>query len=203
MVGKRNDSATNVTPTTVNLESNKSVNAKSVYGGLIAGYLFRFQNFGIGPEFFYNYGNIENTISGQHNEPGPVTTAFDIKHRITYQTGINSRFGYFWENYFLYTLVGLHFQAYNYFVKARQDRGAGHLLEYTNNTKNRKTTGVSFGVGLQKQINENYDVGLEYKLINIPKRNYEYDLRDPDELKLTSDIKYKIHSIGLRFIYKF
>ena len=204
MSGQRSDSVTNATPTTVSLANDKVVNSKGVFGGILGGYLFRFQDFGVGPEVFYNYGNIENTVSGKHVDPAGVATAFDIKHRITNQTGINARFGYFLESYFVYTLFGLHSQTGNYQVKARQDAGAGNMLEYSYNTGNKITTGSSFGLGVQKQITENYEIGLEYKLTNFPRKNpYEFNTKDPIKTTLTSTLSYKLHSIGLRCIYKF
>ncbi len=84
--GKRNDSAIN--ENNERMVSSKSVSINKVYGGVFLGYLFRIQNFGFGPEFFYNYGTIENTISATHNDGGAhgITVAFDIKHRLPHSS---------------------------------------------------------------------------------------------------------------------
>ena len=204
MVGKRNDSANNVNNSRAQFTDSKAVNTNGLYGGIFTGYLFRISDFGIGPEFFYNYGNIENTISGRHvDNAGGDVTVFDVKYRIVSQYGINAKFAYFLEGYLLYTLLGIQFQSGNFQVKSKQDRGAQTLPEKDHRTKFKSTNGFSFGLGAQKQINENYDIGLEYKITNFPRKNFEFSLDDADSTKLTSDIKYKIHSIGLRFIYKF
>ncbi len=207
MVGKRNDSANNRNNSKAQFTDSKAVNTNSVYGGIFTGYLFRINNFGVGPEFFYNYGNIESTISGRHVDNPPLgggdVTVFDVKYRMVSQYGINARFAYFLESYLLYTLLGIQFQSGNFQVKAKQDRGVQNLPEKDHRTKFKSTNGFSFGFGAQKQINENYDIGLEYKLTNFPRKNFEFNLDDVELTKLTSNIKYKIHSIGLRFIYKF
>lgn len=203
MLGKRNDSVENTNRILANFTTNKTVNQRGIYGGFFVGYMLKICSFGIGPEFFYNYGSIENTVSNTHKDQGAgINTAFDIKHRITTQSGINARIGCFLESYFLYMLFGQHFQTGNYKVLARQEPG-GALVEFSHDSKNKVNRGASVGLGAQKQITENYGVGIEYKLINLPKRSYEFDLVDGNGTKLTSDIKYKIHSIGLRFIYKF
>lgn len=207
MTGKRNDAANNRNNTLTQFTNNKSINTNNVFGGIFTGYLFRISNFGIGPEFFYNYGNIENIISGRHVDIPPLgggdVTVFDVKYRLVSQYGINAKFAYFLKSYLLYALVGIQFQSGNFQVKARQDRGLQNLPERDHRTKFKSTNGFSFGIGGQKQINENYDIGLEYKVINFPRKNYEFFVDDQERTKLSSDIKYKIHSIGLRFIYKF
>ena len=203
--GKRNDSAVNDTPVMADLASSKSVSVNKVYGGIFLGYLFRVYNLGFGPEVFYNYGTIESTVSATHTDPGgPIDTAFDIKHRITTNKGIDLRIGYFVGSYFLNTSLGVCWQTVSYQVTARRaDAGGPTYNEYSHRTPHKERPGFSFGLGAQKQITENYDVGLEYKQTNYPRRRYEFNLYDNTDTKLTSDIKYKIHSIGLRFIYKF
>jgi opacity protein-like surface antigen len=202
--GKRNDSAVNGNNINNDLASGKSVNVNKVYGGIFLGYLFRIHNFGFGPEFFYNYGTIENTISATHLDPAGVNVAFDIKHRLTANKGIDLRIGYFINNYFINALFGVNWQTVNYQVTARRaDLLGAEYHEYSHRTPHKERPGFSFGLGAQKQITENYDVGLEYKQTNYPRRRYEFNLQDATQTKLTSDIKYKIHSIGLRFIYKF
>ncbi|MCX7342682.1 MAG: outer membrane beta-barrel protein [Proteobacteria bacterium] len=204
--GTRNDSATNSNRIRVDLASSKSVSVNKVYGGIFLGYLFRIQNFGFGPEFFYNYGTIENTISATHHDPADVKVDFDIKHRLTANKGIDLRIGYFVGSYFLNTLLGINWQTMNFQVTARRNELAFPAIihdEYSHRTPHKTRPGFSFGLGVQKQITENYDVGLEYKQTNYPRTRYAHNFQDDTQTTLTSDIKYKIHSIGLRFIYKF
>ena len=162
----------------------------------------QYNNFGIGPEFFWNYINIEETLEGEQiTIPGPITTDFNIKHRITNQYGVNIRGGYFFNTYFIYVLCGLHWQQYNFHVKAKQDNGFG-IVTYPYNTSNKITQGNSIGLGVQKQLTPNYDIGFEYKLTNLPRKNYKFNLGDPIRTKLNSSASYKLHSLSLRFICK-
>ncbi len=202
--GKRNDTVTrNTLPLSQKvLSENKSIYKKGTSGGIFAGYLLRCDNFGIGPEFFWNYTNIEETLEGVQTTFGPVTTGFNIKHRITNQYGINVRVGYFVDTFFIYALCGLHWQQYNFHVKAKQDNGLGVLRMYSYNTSNKITQGNSIGLGVQKQLTPNYDIGFEYKLTNLPRKNYEFNLGDPLSTKLNSSLSYKLHAFSLRFICK-
>lgn len=203
--GNRNDFAHAPRPLPATMSKDKNVSINKMYGGIFLGYLFRIHNFGFGPEFFYNYGTIENNVSDTLIEPvTPIHTSFDVKHRITANKGFNLRIGYFVGSYFLNTLFGVSWQTINYQVTARKsDLGAATYNEYSYRTPHKTRPGFSFGLGVQKQITESYDIGLEYKQTIYPRTKYEFNLDDPDLTKLTSDIKYKIHSIGLRFIYKF
>ncbi len=205
--GKRSDSVTNITPTPAILTHNKGVHTKAAYGGMVAGYLFRIENFGIGPEFFYNYGKLESTISGQHidNLLGPVNTAFDITHKATNQYGAHIRLGYFLDSYFGYVLLGIHLQTSQFYAKARQDQAAGALNEYEYLTKKKKKNAFSFGLGAQKAIAENYAIGLECKFARFPKKNFIWNLQDGAlvQTKLTGSLKYQMRSISLKLMYIF
>ncbi len=203
--GKRNDSATNERLVDKNLTNNKSIHRKNAYGGVFAGYLFRIENFGIGPEFFYNYGKLEETISGTHSDPlGPINTTFDITHKLTNQAGANVRFGYFLDSYFLYTLLGIHSQTSQFYAKAKHiDLGVGTEEDYNYKTKKKNTNVFSFGFGVQKSIAENYAIGLECKFANFPNKNFTWNLGDADTTKLTSSFKYQLRSINLKLMYVF
>ena len=186
------------------LANKKGVHSQRVYGGIFLGHLFRVENFGIGPEFFYNYCNFEDTVAAQHNDPVNAVTAFDIKHTITSQFGANARLGYFLDNYFLYTLFGFHSQTGRFYAKARQEQGAGGVIhEFDYKTERKVTTAFSFGLGLQKAITANYAIGFECKFSRFPKRNFTWNLGDPSNTKLTSALQYKLRSFGLRFMYTF
>ncbi|MCX7342829.1 MAG: hypothetical protein NT128_01610 [Proteobacteria bacterium] len=170
-------------------------------GGIFAGYLLRCNNFGIGPELFWNYVSIEDILKGKQYIPGPYITDFDIKHRITNQYGINIRGGYFFDTFFIYALCGLHWQQYNFQVKAIHQDGINRR-DFSYNTSNQITQGNSIGLGLQKQLTQNYDIGFEYKLTNLSKKNYEFNLDDNGRTRLNSSVSYKLHSFSLRFICK-
>jgi opacity protein-like surface antigen len=206
--GKRSDSVTNITPTPAILTHNKGVHTKAAYGGMVAGYLFRTENFGIGPEFFYNYGKLENTIRGSHVDTllGPVNTAFDITHKVTNQYGANVRLGFFLDSYFLYALLGIHSQTSQFYAKARQvDQGTGDVHEHDYRTKKKTKNAFSFGLGAQKAIAENYAIGLECKFARLPKKNFIWNLQDDAlvQTKLTSSLKYQMRSISLKLMYIF
>ncbi len=205
--GKRGDIVTNKpvgVPVTAALTNKKGIHSQRVYGGIFAGHLFRIENFGVGPEFFYNYCNFEDTAAGQHDDPANAVNAFDIKHTITSQFGANARLGYFLDNYFLYTLFGFHSQTGQFCAKAKQEQGAGGIIyEFDYKTERKVTTAFSFGLGLQKAITENYAIGFECKFARFPKRNFTFNLNDPSNTKLTSTLQYKLRSFGLRFMYTF
>ena len=202
--GKRNDTSTKTLPPVAqkNLTENKGIYKKGSSGGIFAGYLFQFSNFAIGPELFWNYTNISDNLDGQQTIPLPITTSFDIRYRITNQYGINARIGYILQTYFLYALYGLHWQQSNFQVKAKRDAAAGDLREYNYNSSNKIIQCNSFGFGLQKQLSQNYDIGFEYKITNIPKKSYEFKLGDRINTKLNSNASFKLHSFSLRFIFK-
>ncbi|MEI6187210.1 MAG: outer membrane beta-barrel protein [Alphaproteobacteria bacterium] len=204
MTGKRNDTATKNRPPLAQavFSENKGIYKRGASGGIFAGYLLQYNNFGIGPELFWNYTNIDETLEGvQTTLPGPITTDFNIKNRITNQYGINVRMGCFFNTCFVYALCGLHWQQYNFHVKAKQDNGFG-IVTYPYNTSNKITQGNSIGLGVQKQLTPNYDIGFEYKLTNLPRKNYEFNVGDAIRTKLNSSVSYKLHSFSLRFICK-
>lgn len=204
MNGKRNDTSTkNVPPIEQkNLTENKGVYKKGAFGGIFTGYLLQFSNFVMGPEVFWNYLNISDNIEGEQTAGG-ATTAFDVSYRINNQYGINLRFGTFIQTYLLYALFGLHWQQYNLQIKSKQDlAGPGGLPKYNYNTGNKNIRGNSFGLGVQKQLSQNYDIGFEYKLTNLPKKSYEFKLGDPNDTKVNSSASFKLHSFSLRFIFK-
>lgn len=205
--GKRSDSVTNITPTSINLANNKSVHAKAAYGGLLVGYLFRIENFGIGPEFFYNYSKFETTIDGKHTDAvlGPTNTVFDITHKFSNQHGVNARLGYFLDSYFLYALFGVHSQTSQFYAKATQDQAGGALHDYAYRTKKKNTSTFSFGFGAQKTIAENYAVGIECKIANFSNKNFSWNLNDGAgvQTKLTSNFKYQLRSVALKLMYVF
>lgn len=136
---------------------------------------------------------------------GPANTAFDITHKITNQYGANIKLGYFLESYFLYALMGIQSQTSQFFAKARQDQAGGVLHEYEYRTKKKNRNAFSFGLGIQKAIAENYAIGLEYKFARFPKKNFTWDLPDGVlvQTKLTSNLKYQMHSISLKLMYIF
>lgn len=200
--GKRND-ASESAGEQKNLTENKGVYKKGAFGGIFTGYLLQFKNFAIGPELFWNYLNLSDNIEGQQTVAGPAITTFDVRYRINNQYGVNLRFGTFIQTYFLYALCGLHWQQYNFQIKSKQaDAVAGDLREYNYNASNKITQGNSFGFGLQKQLFQNYDIGFEYKLTNLPRKSYEFKLGDPSNTKLNSNASFKLHSFSVRFIFK-
>jgi|688.fasta_scaffold1059276_1 hypothetical protein len=88
--GKRSDSGKDTVggPQTI-FTNNKHVKTSSPYGEIFTGYIFRIENFGIGPEFFYNYGKLENKISNTYVHNLVATTAFDVSYKVSSQMGTN------------------------------------------------------------------------------------------------------------------
>lgn len=188
----------NFTPT------NKPGNLRGAYGLLSLGYIFRINNFGIGSEFFYNIGKLESKISGRHDDNTVDTTNYDINYKITNQKGLNAKFGYFFEKFFLYTLLGTTNQTSTTKIKALRADGAvaGRLCEYYYSKKNKQSR-FSYGLGIQKNINDSFDLGLEYKTAKFPNRTATLLQNDAENNKITSDFKYRLHMVGVRLIYKF
>lgn len=204
--GKRNDSATNITPVTTILANNKSTHAQSAYAGIFTGYLFRVQNFGIGPEFFYNYGKLENKIDGTHSDAVQgIDTKFEITNKISSQMGANIRLGYFYQDYFFYGLLGALYQKIQFSALAtRFDAGlGGPPASYNYKPAKKRASTFIFGFGAQKAINEKYIVGLEFKIADLPKKTYTWKLHDPTNTSLNSSFKYQLRSIGLKLMYIF
>ncbi|MBP9828936.1 MAG: hypothetical protein KBD04_02760 [Proteobacteria bacterium] len=201
--GKRNDSVTDTRPAEKTFADNKTANNRGAYGGVLAGYILRIKNFGISPEFFYNYGKLKSTTNNNFiDNAGPAYTIFDITYKIANQAGAHLRLGYFLEDYFLYTLLGMNYQNFNFEAKAQQaDRGVIGAYNYKSKTKN--INALVFGFGAQKRITENYAIGLEYKFARFPTKNFTFSLNDQGGTELTSSFKYKLNSVALKIMYMF
>lgn len=208
MSGKRNDSATDNPPhdpsLTTNLSFNKKTQTNSINGGIFAGYLFRMKNFGIGPELFYNYGKLENSIVGQHvNGPIDTTIAFNVKYRSTTQIGTNVRFGYFFDKYFFYGLLGVQIKTNQFYAQAQRTTIGDPMTIHSYKSKRKRASAFTFGIGTQKTISEHYDIGLECKIGSFPKKNFTWNLQDPSSTVITSSFKYQLRSISLKLMYVF
>jgi len=206
LTGKRNDLGTNTTPLNKTLVDNKTVRSNGIYAGIIAGYLFRIENFGIGPEFFYNYGRIENKIDSTHLDPaGPHDTKFQASYKITNQKGLYLRLGYFLDSYFLYTLLGIHSQTGYFEAKGtKSDLGlAPQVIDGAYKSKAKSLSSFSFGLGVQKAIAENYAVGIECKFATFPIKYFAFNLSDNERTKLTSNFRYQLRSVALKVMYVF
>ncbi len=205
LTGKRNDSAKDTTPGVPKavFAGDKRVNARGVYGGALGGYLFRIDNFGIGPEIFYNYGKIESRIRDIFSDIISATsTSFDITHKISNQVGTHIRLGYFFDSYFLYTLLGMQYQT-AYFEMKAVHTDAGVSTPYNYKSKTKSTSAFSFGLGAQKAIAENYAVGIECKFATFPIKNFAFNLSDAERTTLTSNFSYKMRSVALKLMYVF
>ena len=117
--------------------------------------------------------------------------------------GANLKLGYFLNSYFLYTLLGFQRQQIQLRAKARQVDALGDLLQFDFKGKKKSLSTFSFGFGVQKAIAENYVVGIECKIANFPKKNFTWILSEPNNTTLTSSLKYKMRSVGLRLMYVF
>lgn len=201
--GKRSDSASDNRPITVIFNDNKKIQKDGIYSGILIGYLFRNENLGIGPEFFYNFGKLESNIADNLVDPaGPTYTTFNVSYKIKNRTGAHIRVGYFLQNYFLYTLFGIQYQAFNFEAKAQQ-ASAGIVTTDSYKSKKKNISSFSFEFGMQKNITENYSVGFEFKSVNFPKKTFAWSLNDVGETTLTSSFKYQLRSIGMKLIYIF
>lgn len=202
MSGLRNDSATNVNEDTKNFNVNKRCRATSGLGGVLAGYLLRLDNFGIGPEFFYNYGKIEAKSTGSfYDNIGSYALNYNIKNKLSGMYGLNFRFGYFIDSYFVYGLIGSNQLKQRCEVVARKVEAGGNSDRKFK--KNNKARRLSLGFGTQKSINEFVDLGLEYKIARFPVKKYTFSHNDIDQNVYKSDFKYKLHTVSVRLIYKF
>ncbi len=202
--GKRSDSGKDTTggPQTTFI-NDKHVKTSSPYGEIFTGYIFRIENFGIGPEFFYNYGKLENKISSTYVHAGTATTAFDATYKFTSQMGANLKLGYFLNSYFLYTLLGFQRQQIQLRAKARQVDALGDLLQFDFKGKKKSLSTFSYGFGAQKVIGENYAVGIECRLAAFPRKNFSWTLDEPNNTNLTSSFKYQLRSVALKVMYVF
>jgi len=204
LLGKRTDIAKNTTPVTATFTDNKSINTSSAFGGIVIGYLLRVKNFGIGPEFFFNYGKFQDTAEGTLNDPAvPASTTYKITYKVTNQAGAHLRLGYFLESYFLYTLLGIHFQKTNFeSTESYADHVANTVRNYSYSSKNKINT-FNFGFGAQKAITEHYAIGLECKFAHFPQKNFSHSLNDDEKTTLNSSFKYQLRSVGLKLMYVF
>ena len=204
MSGRRSDYVTNTDSQSASITRKKSVKNNGVFGGLFAGYLFRVNNFGISPEFFFNYGKIENKVSGTHSDTtAAVYTKFYITNRVTSQIGGNARVGYFLDCYFLYAFVGLHYQKAKYYVTAQQTPGDISLHDYAYSSSNQSASAVSFGLGAERPISDHFKIGLEMKYTKFPSKQYYYSLGDSEKTNITTKFKYRLLAFNFRISYVF
>lgn len=201
MSGIRNDSASDVAES-VNFSVNKKTRSNGGYGGVLAGYMLRIADFGIGSELFYNYGKIESNTEGVLNDAGNnLTVNFRMKNKIYNQYGMGIRLGYFLESYFIYTYLGQQRQSEKFEILANRSEN------YVNNVhffkKKKQTNRFNFGFGTQKSVSEHIDIGFEYRTSRIPKNSYVFSLKDAEQTTAKGNFKYRLHTIAVRLIYKF
>lgn len=201
MSGVRNDSASDILASS-NFSINKRTRSNGGYGGILTGYLLRIADFGIGSEIFYNYGKIENNSGGTLNDVASnLTVNYRIKNKISNQYGLGARLGYFLENYFLYTYFGTLRQSGKF--ESIADRAENHVSTAHFFKKKKQTNRFSFGFGTQKSINENIDIGLEYRTARIPRSKYVFEIKDAEKTTSSGNFKYRLHTLAVRLIYKF
>ncbi len=201
--GQRSDSVKNDTAEKVTFNNNKRVRENNIYGGILLGYLFRAENFGVGPEFFYNYGKANQKQNYTYHDPLTDTTFYTVSYKISSQAGACVRLGYFFDSYFLYTLVGMHYQTGRFEATADHVDGIPELTKHKYKTKSKRTSTFSYGFGVQKAIAEHYAIGIECKFANIPGKTFTWTLNEPNHTTLTSSLRYSLRSVGLKLMYVF
>lgn len=204
IVAKRDDYTINNSPLHKDLADNKAINNKSGLVGIFIGYLFRFKNFGAATELFAEYENLESKIEEKyHDNLAGDENSVQVHYKLTGPFGMNFKIGYFLYDNFLYALFGWQKQKLRYQANLTNAPVVNVVSQFAQ-TKNKHINGINLGVGFQRPINENYLIGLEFKVSKASARNFETDFKDNYETKLFSNLRsIKTYSCCLRFMYTF
>ncbi len=181
-----------------------SINAKTAIGGIFAGYLFSFANFGIGSELFWQYSSAQSAMEEQYNDPISVAdNAVSVQYKLTGQAGINLKAGYFLSENFIYALLGWQQYKVSYQANLANSNVLDVLFQHPKSS-NSSVKAFSLGLGVQRPVNENYAIGVEVKLTKLSDRNYKIPFGDLYETTLSSRLRaIQIYSAALRFMYTF
>lgn len=204
--GKQQSQATNDLPTTIKLINNKSIKANGIAGGLYAGYVVRYCDFGLGTEILWQYTNLEKTLNAHFRDIiNADDLQFSLKTNLRSRSEIVLKPGYFINNYFTYAIFGLAFQKVDFRYSAIGKQAAAANPVQTNSAKKSKIVrGSTIGVGVQKNIYEHIDMGIEFKYTKLSGRNYNLAVPGSSQISLSSTLKnINTYSYCLRFMYKF
>lgn len=204
---RKNEYTINNSPFYKSLANKKRVGDKSALGGIFAGYLFRIANFGLGSEVFWQYSAMETSTEEKYNDDlAAADNEIRTQYKLTGRKGLNIRTGYFFDNYFVYALVGWQQQKVRYKATLTiQDPLIVNNLSQYSQIKNNNVSALSFGLGIQKAINENYAIGIELKITRMPKKTFNIHFQDEAyDTKLSSKLRrIQTQSALLRVMYTF
>lgn len=204
--GKQQAQATNDFPNTIVLIKDKNIKSKGLAGGLYAAYVLRICDFGIGAEGLWQYTNMEKNLEASFRDAANGDDLhFSLKTSLRSRAELLLKPGYFIKDYFTYAILGIAFQStvLEYTAIGRQNGAANPVR--TNSDKTSKTVrGNTFGLGVQKNIYEHVDMGLEFKATKLSARNYEFNVPGVSQIALSNSLKnISTYSCCLRFMYKF
>jgi hypothetical protein len=151
---------------------------------------FKYLNNSKEKSFFSNAANTDNAVR--------------VQYRLTTSTGVNAKVGYFLNENFIYALLGWQQQRIRCNASfVITDRLGGPAHEFSQ-TKNFNINAVSLGIGAQRPINENYSIGLEFKVTKLPGVSHQFIIGDINQTKLDGKLNgIRIYSAALRFTYTF
>lgn len=164
------------TPTPPSIDEKKSFQLSYFSGGLFGGYLFKLGSFGIAPEIGITYGGGQDEIKTIFTHNGAYDNFIKIRQELGGSLTGAIRLGYIHQSYFLYGLMGCDYQKMIYYMDFVQDPVGGNYRP--SQKESCLLSGITWGLGVQKEIKNNWHVGAEIRWTQFNRKSFTYQFNE-------------------------
>lgn len=163
---------------------------KGVNGSLRAGYGWQRNDWVFGPELGFDFGSIEDSVSGRLAPRGYVPTDVEAESKIKNVISLTGKLGYVVRpDVLLFGKAGVARADIEYRLSGADESGE----TYSGNSDYKKT-GYIVGFGAEKRINEKFTVTGEYEYANFGKETREFQ-----GIHTEATPKYNNIKVGLNY----
>lgn len=201
--GKRTGLARDPTPpiTDTDFSVGKSLRSISAAVDIRVGYMYKFSQFGLGLEVLGGYTKLEDTHKQAFLLQAVSNNQYEIKQKLTTYAGLQARGGYIINDAFIYALAGIHIQKIQWQLNTFMVELVGGNSESIDLKINKQKLAPCFGIGFQKALTPQFDVGLEFKATLFKKFKLKWERYHINAHNIHSSFKNTLYSIRLKFTY--
>lgn len=202
--GKRTGLARDPTPpiTDRDFSVGKSLRSISAALDMRVGYMYKFSQFGLGIEALGGHTKLEDTHKQDFLFQAVSSNQYEIKQKLTTYAGLQARGGYIINDLFIYALAGIHIQKIQWHLHTFMvDLVGGNPAESIDLKINKQKLAPCFGIGFQKALTPQFDIGLEFKATLFKKFKLKWERYHINAHNIHSSFKNTLYSIRLKFTY--
>jgi hypothetical protein len=193
--------------------SNQDMKKNGPLANIFGGYLYRYKNFAISGEAFYELGKVEDKIDRSWTQGGADTVDFqgyytailEKKNGFGFRANIG---GVLYDKTFLYALLGVSGSQLRYSsVSSLLDVNSAANYQPSYNAKRKLSYGFDYGVGVQHQLGQ-WRIGIEAYIRNIKNQSFNFDLNPTNptiqpQPQVYAKLKPNLVAIALKAIFVF